>query len=141
METGATGGTGLPEAEKSNTLIYVLVFFIILALAGIGYYAFGSRTNTIMPGGASKDPNDPMNKKIPGVDKAADSKALGILTDQNFFEGISNLANTFYGIAKDAKSKKQSQQQETAPPFNYGPLTQQEAQKPGTTWGGLPYVV
>ena len=64
---------------------------------------------------------------------------MGILTDQNFFNGISNLVNTFYGIAKDAKSKGQTT--ETAPPFNYGPLTQQEAAKPGVTWGGAPYVV
>ena len=129
-------GTATAGEEKSNTLIYGLVFLIIVAVVGIGYYAFGSRSNTIMPA-TKKDPNDPMNQKIPGVDNKPGDKAVGILTDQNFFQGLSNLANTFYGIAKDAKSKGATT--ETAPPFNYGPLTQQEAQKPGATWGGAPY--
>ena len=135
------------EPAKSNATIYIIIVVIIIALAGIGYYVFGARTQSVMPnpstGGGNA--NDPMKQKIPGVTPNNPNAALGVLTDPGFFNGLNSLANNFFNMAKDIKANKEknasSASNSNSNTVVYdGPVTQQQAQA-GASWGGLPYSV
>ena len=94
---------GAPTTGESKTGLYVAIIFGVVVFAGMGWYVF-SATNRKTTGNLA-DPNDPLNEDIPGLPKTKKGdKAIGVLTDPNFFNGLANLANTFSGIAKDWKT-------------------------------------
>lgn len=101
------------EAEGLSTATVVFGGIFILAVGGILWYVLSPKGGTTVPaiGGTSSNqsawatnPNNPANQPLAG---AGGQKAVGVLTDPNFFSGLTNLATTIAGLVKDGKANGQ----------------------------------
>ena len=81
---------------------------LILVLAGLSYYFLRPTQPSISAGNKNEGTND-LDKPIEGVDPKAD-KAVGLLTDPQFFKGLNNFAFSIYNMVQDAKAKKKAEQ-------------------------------
>lgn len=100
-----TASTNTPgQAGESNTMLYVFGIGIIILLAIGGWYMLAPRQTNMPKVTPGTNPDDPINQKIPGVSPS--TTAVGILTDKNFFEGLSNLGMTIYDLVQRGKAEK-----------------------------------
>jgi len=92
-----------PQDGVSNATIFTGTAFI-LALAAIGYYLI-ERSKNVPP---VISPNQ--NVPIPGIQNSPTqnpgARAVGVLTDPNFFSGLTNMATTIADLVNKNKNRK-----------------------------------
>lgn len=133
MEIAATPQQ--PQDGVSTTTIIAGVMFII-ALAGVGYYLI-ERNRTVAP--IAPNQNVPI-PGVPNVTPNAGAQAVGILTDKNFFSGLTDMATTIAGIVQSAKNNKGGKTDDSedfkAPEVTGGGSTVLTGTAPSSNWGG-----
>lgn len=85
----------------------VLSLILILLLAGLGYYFLRPTKASVPPAGNGGSSD--LDKPIEGVDPKAE-KAVGVLTDPQFFKGLNSFAESIYNMVQNSKAQKQAGQ-------------------------------
>jgi len=86
-----------------------LGFILILVLVGLGYYFLMPQKSATINGGNSGGASGDLDKPIEGVDPKAE-KAVGVLTDPQFFKGLNSFAESIYNMVQNSKAQKQAGQ-------------------------------
>ena len=123
------------ESGISTATIVFGGIFLLAVGGGLWYLLTPSKTTARLDGyneaeqtAWAANPNNPANQQLP----TAGTQAVGVLTDPNFFKGLTDFSKTIAGLIQEGKNAKLTQSNVSNTASNFGSTNSGPQAKPAT---------